>query len=50
MKIDRNKISEEEDAMLSLQALYRRYGYSRYKMGKFEEYELYLRNKGFRRV
>lgn len=46
MKIDRNNISEE-DAMLSLQSLYRRYGYSRYKMGKFEEYELYLRNKDF---
>ncbi len=30
-----------------LRALYRRYGYSKYKMSKFEEYDLYVRNKSF---
>lgn len=47
MKIDRNRMSEEENAMIQLHSLYRKYGYSRYKMGKFEEYELYLKNKDF---
>ncbi len=27
--------------------LYEKYGYSQYKMGKFEEYDLYVRNKDF---
>lgn len=31
----------------TLSALYGRYGYSHYTMSKFEEYELYLRNKDF---
>ncbi|MPM00898.1 ATP phosphoribosyltransferase regulatory subunit [bioreactor metagenome] len=30
-----------------LRELYRSYGYARYKVGRFEEYELYLRNKKF---
>lgn len=30
-----------------LGALYRSYGYAQYKMSKFEEYELYVRNKDF---
>ena len=30
-----------------LQALYRRYGYIPYKMSRFEEYDLYVRNKDF---
>ena len=33
--------------MSNLRALYRRYGYSKYKMSKFEEYDLYVRNKSF---
>ena len=36
-----------ELAELSLRALYSEYGYRQYKMSKFEEYELYLRNKDF---
>lgn len=32
---------------MQLHALYRRYGYSRYKMDKFEEYELYLQNRDY---
>ncbi len=31
----------------ALRALYDSYGYSRFQMGKFEPYELYLRNKDF---
>lgn len=30
-----------------LRTLYRQYGYSQYKMSKFEEYDLYARNKDF---
>ena len=30
-----------------LRALYKSYGFSRYKMSKFEEYDLYVRNKSF---
>ena len=37
----------EQQAGASLQKLYRRYGYIPYKMSRFEEYELYVRNKDF---
>ena len=37
----------EEQAGASLQRLYRRYGYIPYKMSRFEEYDLYVRNKDF---
>ncbi len=37
----------EESALASLCALYDRYGYSRFRMSKFEEYDLYVRNKSF---
>jgi len=40
-------LKSEEQAMLRLRALYRRYGYAQYKMRKFEEYDLYARNKNF---
>lgn len=36
-----------EKVAFGLQALYSRYGYSQYKMSKFEEYDLYARNKDF---
>ncbi|MDR3277682.1 MAG: ATP phosphoribosyltransferase regulatory subunit [Oscillospiraceae bacterium] len=36
-----------EKALMRLRALYRAYGYTRYEMSKFEEYELYARNKSF---
>lgn len=36
-----------ERVSFRLRSLYNRYGYSRYKMGKFEEYDLYARNKDF---
>ena len=37
----------EERAVFTLRSLYRRYGYAPYKMSRFEEYDLYVRNKDF---
>ena len=36
-----------ERVIFTLRSLYSRYGYSRYKMSKFEEYDLYAHNKDF---
>lgn len=36
-----------ERAMLTLRSLYCSYGYLHYKVSKFEEYDLYMRNKSF---
>lgn len=45
---DFNKVlNNEERAVYSLRALYKDYGYTQYKMSKFEEYDLYVRNKDF---
>ncbi len=40
-------LKSEERAIFSLRALYRQYGYLPFKMSKFEEYDLYVRNKDF---
>ena len=40
-------IRNDEKALFSLRALYREYGYSQFKMRKFEEYDLYVKNKDF---
>ena len=40
-------LKNEERALFALRELYRAYGYLPYKMSKFEEYDLYLRNKDF---
>ena len=37
----------EEKVIFALRTLYAGYGYSQYKMSKFEEYDLYVRNKDF---
>ena len=34
-------LKNEEAAVFSLRSLYQKYGYSRFKMSKFEEYDLY---------
>lgn len=47
MRIDASKMNIEERVMLELHDLYRKYGYSRFRLGRFEEYELYRRNKDF---
>ena len=40
-------LKSEEQAIFALRSLYRRYGYVPYKMSRFEEYDLYVRNKDF---
>lgn len=47
MKFDNSVLKKEERAIFQLRSLYRKYGYSQYKMSKFEEYDLYIRNKDF---
>ncbi|MBO7309929.1 MAG: ATP phosphoribosyltransferase regulatory subunit [Clostridia bacterium] len=42
-----NVFRNDEKALYSLRELYRTYGYTQYKMGKFEEYDLYSHNKNF---
>ncbi len=36
-----------EKTVYALRSLYESYGYTQYKMSKFEEYDLYVRNKSF---
>ena len=40
-------LKSDERAILSLRSLYGKYGYLSYKMSKFEEYDLYVKNKDF---
>ena len=40
-------LSFQEKVIFGLRGLYRSYGYTQYKMSKFEEYDLYARNKDF---
>lgn len=40
-------LKKEERISLALRALYRSYGYSPYRMSKFEPYDLYVANKDF---
>ena len=40
-------LKREERAVFALRALYQKYGYRQFKMSKFEEYDLYVRNKDF---
>ena len=47
MQIDLSVLSNEEKVCLKLRSLYKSYGYSCFKMSKFEEYDLYGRNKYF---
>ena len=37
----------EERAIFTLRDLYQRYGYAPFKMSRFEEYYLYVRNMDF---
>lgn len=45
--IDETLLKNDERAIYALRTLYRQYGYMPFKMGKFEEYDLYVRNKDF---
>ena len=40
-------LNNDERAAFKLRALYKKYGYNQYRMSKFEEYDLYARNKDF---
>ncbi len=40
-------LQKEEEAVFLLRSLYEKYGYAQFKMNKFEEYDLYVRNKDF---
>ncbi len=40
-------LREEEQYILKMRRLYELYGYKKYKMNKFEHYDLYLENKSF---
>ena len=47
MRFDVSSIKEDEKAVFGLRTLFQKYGYTLYKMSKFEEYDLYVRNKDF---
>ena len=40
-------LKKDEQAVLLLRKLYQSYGYQPYKMSRFEEYDLYAKNKSF---
>ena len=40
-------LRDDEKIIFSLRSLYEKYGYEQYKMIKFEEYDLYVKNKEF---
>ena len=45
--LDEKILRNDEKAVYNLRTLYRRFGYTRFKMSKFEEYDLYVKNKDF---
>ena len=45
--IDERYLKSEEKVIYALRSLYGKYGYLPFKMSKFEEYELYVKNKDF---
>ena len=47
--MDNGLLLKNEETAFRLRRLYRSYGYQPYKMSKFEEYDLYARNKSFLR-
>ena len=47
MNFSDNVIKKSEVAVFRLRELFREYGYERYEMSKFEEYELYAANRNF---
>lgn len=47
MKTEMTIRKREEQAVFALRELYLHYGYLPYKMSRFEEYDLYVRNKDF---
>lgn len=45
--IEKTLLKNEEAAIFELRKLYQSFGYQQFKMSKFEEYDLYVRNKSF---
>ena len=45
--MNKTSLTPTEKTTYALRSLYESYGYSQYKMSKFEEYDLYVRNKSF---
>lgn len=47
MEVFLDSLRKEEQVTLNLRRLYEQFGYKKYRMGKFEEYALYIENKNF---
>ena len=47
MYIENENFTREENAVFALRSLFEGYGFKKYKMSRFEEYELYAQNKSF---
>ncbi len=47
MKLDENILKTEEKIMYELREIYHKSGYSPFKMTRFEEYDMYVKNKNF---
>ena len=47
MNVNESVLKNDERVALRLRQLYRAFGYGQYKMSKFEEYDLYAKNKDF---
>ena len=47
MNFNKTLFKNDEKAIFDLRSIYQKYGYSQYKMSKFEEYDLYVKNKNF---
>ena len=47
MSVSEKILTRDERAVFALRELYSEYGYLRYKVSKFEEYDLYAKNKSF---
>ena len=47
MEISTEVLRSDEQALMRLRTLYRKFGYSQYRMSRFEEYGLYAENKAF---
>ncbi|MGI6072070.1 MAG: ATP phosphoribosyltransferase [Lachnospiraceae bacterium] len=47
MNLDYSVLRNDEKIILALRSLYENHGYSHYKMSRFEEFDLYVRNKNY---
>lgn len=47
MRMFKQEMKPDEQAMMALRDLYSAYGYQHYKVSKFESYDLYVQNKNF---